>query len=235
LVTLVFTGLLAGIQEVSKINAKWLVLPQLAPGIAFFLMCLVFKNERIAIVARVQKRISHHCFLSLMTPLTVMGIVFVLARYFLEIPVVFEFNTSLLAFLPGILIGAVGEEIGWRSYLQPLLEKRFSALISAVIVGLIWGLWHIGHYGNGIVFMIGFLLFTCSASFVITLLLKDTAYNLILTSAFHFAINLGFYLFFYARPTDVQLMLMNGFCWLIVAVIWALIRRFHAIRSLHSD
>lgn len=36
-----------------------------------------------------------------------------------------------------------GEEFGWRGYLFPQLMQRFGFLSSALLVGLIWGLWHL--------------------------------------------------------------------------------------------
>jgi membrane protease YdiL (CAAX protease family) len=47
--------------------------------------------------------------------------------------------------IPGVCIGLMAgfmEELGWRGFLQPRLQKRFSALASALIIGLIWGVWH---------------------------------------------------------------------------------------------
>ncbi|MEM4184944.1 MAG: CPBP family intramembrane glutamic endopeptidase [Nitrososphaerota archaeon] len=38
---------------------------------------------------------------------------------------------------------ALGEEIGWRGYLQVELEERgLGAVRAALVVGLVWGLWH---------------------------------------------------------------------------------------------
>lgn len=36
-----------------------------------------------------------------------------------------------------------GEEFGWRGFLQPLLQTRFRPLAAALILGAIWGLWHL--------------------------------------------------------------------------------------------
>ncbi len=50
--------------------------------------------------------------------------------------------------------GALGEEIGWRTYLYPKLEALFGLKGSVLIGGLIWGVWHwpliaAGHIGTG--------------------------------------------------------------------------------------
>lgn len=37
----------------------------------------------------------------------------------------------------------LGEEYGWRYYLQPLLQKRFGMRQGVLILGAAWGLWHI--------------------------------------------------------------------------------------------
>lgn len=36
-----------------------------------------------------------------------------------------------------------GEEYGWRYYLQPLLQKRFGLRKGVLILGVVWGLWHL--------------------------------------------------------------------------------------------
>ena len=39
--------------------------------------------------------------------------------------------------------GAVGEELGWRGLLLPGLQSRFSLVVSAVLMGVLWSLWHL--------------------------------------------------------------------------------------------
>ncbi|ROR22116.1 membrane protease YdiL (CAAX protease family) [Mobilisporobacter senegalensis] len=36
-----------------------------------------------------------------------------------------------------------GEEYGWRYYLQPILQKKFGIKIGVIILGIVWGLWHL--------------------------------------------------------------------------------------------
>lgn len=40
------------------------------------------------------------------------------------------------------LLGAL-EEFGWRGFLQPILQYHTNALAAALLVGLVWGLWHV--------------------------------------------------------------------------------------------
>ena len=39
-------------------------------------------------------------------------------------------------------IPALGEEYGWRGFLQPELVKRFGLTPGLTLTGIIWGLWH---------------------------------------------------------------------------------------------
>lgn len=53
------------------------------------------------------------------------------------------------------ILPAFGEEWGWRGYLMPKLLERFNVVPALLIMGVIWGLWHmpltiLGHnYGIG--------------------------------------------------------------------------------------
>ena len=46
----------------------------------------------------------------------------------------------LLVFILGF--DGLGEEIGWRGFALPQLLERYSALISSLILGALWAIWH---------------------------------------------------------------------------------------------
>ena len=37
----------------------------------------------------------------------------------------------------------LGEEYGWRYYFQPVLQKKFGMVSGILILGIVWGLWHL--------------------------------------------------------------------------------------------
>ncbi len=42
-----------------------------------------------------------------------------------------------------LIAGSLGEEIGWRGFAQPLLQKRSSIFGASVIIGVLWATWHL--------------------------------------------------------------------------------------------
>jgi membrane protease YdiL (CAAX protease family) len=42
-----------------------------------------------------------------------------------------------------LLRGGIGEEMGWRGYALPELQKKYTTLVAALIVGIAWAGWHL--------------------------------------------------------------------------------------------
>ena len=53
------------------------------------------------------------------------------------------FLTQLPSLLPLIVLGPLSEELGWRGYAQTRLQTRWNPLISGIVVGIAWALWHL--------------------------------------------------------------------------------------------
>jgi membrane protease YdiL (CAAX protease family) len=45
--------------------------------------------------------------------------------------------------LGSLLSGSIGEELGWRGFAQPLLQKNMGALRASILLGVIWAIWHL--------------------------------------------------------------------------------------------
>lgn len=94
------------------------------------------------------------------------------------------------------LLGPVGEELGWRGFMLPRLQQRFSALTSSLIVGLVWACWHIPFNflpeSTGLGIGLPFWLFTVIVviySVIMTWSYNNTGGSLLLASLFHLASN----------------------------------------------
>ncbi|MDD3278768.1 MAG: type II CAAX endopeptidase family protein [Lachnospiraceae bacterium] len=53
----------------------------------------------------------------------------------------------MLAVLPVnfflVFVAFFGEEYGWRYFLQPMLQKRFGLRAGVILLGVLWGIWHL--------------------------------------------------------------------------------------------
>jgi membrane protease YdiL (CAAX protease family) len=93
-----------------------------------------------------------------------------------------------------VFVLVVGEEIGWRGYALPKLLENHSAVTASVMLGVLWGAWHLptffiaGSPQAGIPF-VAFLLFTTGASVLFTWLYQHTQGSLLIATLFHGAIN----------------------------------------------
>ncbi|MDX3224372.1 type II CAAX endopeptidase family protein [Streptomyces sp. ME19-01-6] len=119
------------------------------------------------------------------------------------------------------LIGACGEEIGWRCFLQPLLRTRFGPLAASAAIGAGWGVWHVQVFAQAPAYAAGFLLGTVAMSVVLGLGLERVRANrLLLAGGFHTLINLGMLLFMDEESGAVLPMVLFGAACLVAAVPW---------------
>jgi uncharacterized protein len=95
------------------------------------------------------------------------------------------FVAQLGSFLPLLILGPLSEELGWRGYALDRLQTRWNALVSSLIIGLVWSLWHLplflipgtSQHEMGVPF-IGFLIKLTSSSVLYTCLYNNTRRSL---------------------------------------------------------
>lgn len=60
---------------------------------------------------------------------------FTLQKFFVFLLLPLNFFFAFLPFL--------GEEYGWRYFLQPILQKKYGMIQGVLILGFLWGIWHL--------------------------------------------------------------------------------------------
>lgn len=177
-------------------------LTQFGPTLALILFAVILNNKDVFI-----NSIKRFKFKKI--------VVWMLIIFILNFAIVFFVNIILNSFgkdfspwtgntefyvkeIVALLICAAGEEIGWRGFLLPELNKKHTLLKSSIILGILWGVWHL-NFQNGI---LGFILYTLSLTFdcvFISWLYVKTKYNLTLIVFYHFCFNLFSHLFLWNR------------------------------------
>lgn len=84
-----------------------------------------------------------------------------------------------------------GEEMGWRGFVLPRLQAKYSALRASLILGLVWGFWHLPKFlapGSSTP-IAWFLLKMLAEAVLFTWLYNNTRGSLLLVTLFHAAGN----------------------------------------------
>ncbi len=103
----------------------------------------------------------------------------------------FDAIGALLSALFFAVIKGPVEEFGWRGYALPLLQRKFAPLWASLILGLIWGVWHLpafllsgteqSQWG-----FVPFLVGCVAISIIATGLFNGSGGSILLAALFHF-------------------------------------------------
>jgi uncharacterized protein len=98
--------------------------------------------------------------------------------------------------------GPLGEEPGWRGFALPRMQTRYGPLLGSLLLGLIWGMWHLpdfltssqgGGPGTGLTNFLKnlpiFLLFIIALSIILTWIFNHTHGSLFFALLAHTSIN----------------------------------------------
>ena len=132
-------------------------------------------------------------------------------------------------FFKTLLAGPLGEELGWRGFALQELQKKYSPLKSAFIVGFWWGIWHMpiwfttGFIGKDLlVYSVYFMISIIAVSIMMTVFYNLNK-NLMIPMMIHFLFNffiglingnilviLGYYALFYGVVVAVLMVINPG-------------------------
>ncbi len=89
-----------------------------------------------------------------------------------------------------LFIGGGQEEFGWRGYAQHPLQERFGVVPASLLIGVIWGFWHLPLWvmpgdGHSTYPFIAFLIMTTSISVVYAWLFNASGKKIIIAIVFH--------------------------------------------------
>src|SRR5450631_42056 len=105
---------------------------------------------------------------------------------------------NILVLFFAFFIGALGEEMGWSGYAIDPLQNRFGALGGAIILGVVWAVWHwapLMEVPRSLSFIAWWSLGTVSARVIITWLYNNTGRSLFVATVFHAMMNLTWQIF----------------------------------------
>ena len=105
-----------------------------------------------------------------------------------------------------VLGGPLEEELGWRGFAFPLLRARTNAVVSSLIIGVLWGLWHlplfllpgtsqyvlVTQHPSGILWFVGFVVQTTALSVLFGWLVTRTNESVPIAMVFHTAANTAY-------------------------------------------
>ncbi|NDJ51448.1 MAG: CPBP family intramembrane metalloprotease [Chloroflexi bacterium] len=211
-VTAVSVVVFGGLQQATGLRVD-IGIPQLAPGVAGLLMLLIFRKDGHPLTWVRAETPPKRYGLALAMPLGINAVVFMLSLLLLQgfslSSYRLEASALMLLWMP---LGALGEEIGWRGYLQKRLNVQTSGRAAAVITGVLWTFLHVHFFANGPIFMLFTTLLFVSMSIVMQAVLADQDFSVLLATLFHIGINIGS-LLLVTIVNDLSFMVIFSLVW----------------------
>ena len=119
-----------------------------------------------------------------------------------------------------IFVLVIGEEIGWRGFLQPRLRARMGLLESGLVTGTVWVLWHLPIYlqpGSTLSAFLVFAWWVIPLAVVMGFVAERARYSVIVATVMHGAANIALPIMLPAVDRET-VMLVTGAIYALVAV-----------------
>ena len=145
------------------------------------------------------RRLSEHkawYLIGLLVPIASVAVAVTVSRHFHEGAPFIQRGALPLTVMLQLFTGALGEELGWRGFLLPRLENKFSPRAAAAIMAITWALWHLpSSYFPGMAQQhmppAAFLLMVAAFGIFLALLFNRTHGHVLSTMIAHFSFNMS--------------------------------------------
>jgi membrane protease YdiL (CAAX protease family) len=91
-----------------------------------------------------------------------------------------------------IVVSGLGEEPGWRGFALPRLQQRWGPLRATLLIGLLWGGWHLPLFltdwsdpAGSVPVVCEFIFLTMASSIIITWVLNHTQGSILIAILLH--------------------------------------------------
>jgi membrane protease YdiL (CAAX protease family) len=126
-----------------------------------------------------------------------------------------------------IFVLVIGEEIGWRSFLQPRLRARMGLLVAGVATGIVWSLWHLAAYlapEQGLIAFLRFAWWVIPLAVVMGIIAEGTRFSAIVATVMHGAANISIPILLPGIAREWWLIATGIIYWVVAAVLLVALR-----------
>jgi uncharacterized protein len=172
-----------------------------SPTVIAVILSLIFEGTRGArrLLGLLFRRLSDHTswyLIGLLVPVASVALAVTISRHFHQGAPFIQPAALPLTMTLQLFTGAMGEELGWRGFLLPRLQSKFSPRVAAIIMGITWALWHLpSFYFPGMAQqqmpMAAFLLMVAAFGIFLALLFNRTNGHVLSTMMAHFSFNMS--------------------------------------------
>ncbi|MDW3887650.1 lysostaphin resistance protein A [Staphylococcus saprophyticus] len=201
----------------------------LAPFIAAFICIAIFSHRGTQLASlklTISLKVIERAILALILPLIIFIIAMVCFNIFSDSFVLLQtkdLSVSISSIIIGQIVMAFLVELGFRSYLQHIVETKMNTFFASIIVGFMYAIWNV-NIAFSFDFAIYSFLYSFAFSMIIGELIRATkGCTIYIATLFHFAMSFGLVFLFNEELGEVFAMKVIALSTAAVAILYILI------------
>ncbi|SCU01569.1 Lysostaphin resistance protein A, lyrA [Staphylococcus xylosus] len=201
----------------------------LAPLIATIICLIVFKQKRTQLASlklSISLKVIERVILAIVLPLVIFIIAMVSFNIFADSFVLLQtedLSVSIFSIIIGQIVMAFFVELGFRSYLQNIVENKMNTFFASIIVGFMYSIWNV-NIAFSFDYAIYSFLYSFAFSMIVGELIRATKGRTVyIATIFHASMSFGLVFLFNEELGEVFAMKVIALSTVAVAVVYILI------------